>query len=371
MSADIPRRLLSWSLALALAACAPAQVVITAGPGDLLPAEAVRVLDRATASAAAVATQGARATAGEIAARATSTTAAQLTRDSLAGLQTHVALQLTAGAGAAMATDAAAEKTQAAGETRQAVQAAALSTQAVQTPTAAAWRTQAALQATQAAATLARADSAAEFWAWVRWTSVAALVALALVVCALVLARGLVIIRADDRRAAAAIARDAFRVLAPGHWAEWLPGDGYRVYQLPGALDDAPVVIENAPTAPSHVHAWRQAVRLFAWWGDRYGFGIRELGAEGAGVVSDPAWRVLVRLLKGAGVLADVTLPGKRGRGTAWAPGWDYRRLADELSSGKLALPFPAGDAPPAVAFTVPTQHHDSTQHERATQVTE
>ena len=128
-------------------------------------------------------------------------------------------------------------------------------------------------------------------------------------------------------------------------------------------------MIENAPTTPDRAHEWRQAVRLFCWWGDKYGFGVRELGPAGVGVVTDPAWRVLSKLLKAAGVLAEVGIPGQRGRATAWAPEWNYRRLHDDLGHGRLVLPFPADDPAPEVRYTVPNttpqigQHNTATQH--------
>ena len=165
-------------------------------------------------------------------------------------------------------------------------------------------------------------------------------------------------------RELAAIAQAAFRVLPPGHWAEYQPGDGYQVYQLPGQLDAPATIIENATPAPNTAHEWRQAVRLFCWWGDRYGF-IRELGPTGAGVVSDPDWRVLSKLLKGAGVLAVIPLPGEKGKATGWAPEWGYTRLHDELGHGPLALPFPTDTDAPKVAYTVPntTPQTGPTQH--------
>ncbi len=343
-----------------LSACAPAPVYVPVTPimRDVGPEEAGQIIFDATSTARAVATQGAVATAGELAARATSTAAAQQTRESLSVEQTRAALSLTQGAGLALATDAAAVRTD-----------TARATSAAQTPTAAAVGTQAALHSVEAASRQARSESAGAFWEWLRWTTVAALAALAFVFCVVVAVRGLAYVVVEYQRAQAAIAREAFKVLAPGHWAEWQPGDGYRVYPLPGLLDAPPVIVEHQVSAPSREHAWRHAVRLFAWWGDRYGFGIRDLGAEGAAVVSDPDWRTFTQLLKSAGVLAERALPGRKGRATAWAPGWNYRRLADELSSGSLALPYPAGDDPPAVAFAVPTQHNNSTQHGRATQI--
>jgi hypothetical protein len=359
MSADIPctwRAACLLALALLLAACAPAQVVITAGPRDvLLPEQLQRAADAYTATARVQATQAAQVTAAALA-----------TRDTLAVEQTQAALSLTLSAAAAGATDAAAQRTQTALETSEFQHSAQQATYAAQTPTMAAVRTQAAFQATQAADNAVRAQSAGEFWAWLRWTTVAAVMALAAAFCVVVLARGLAYVVVEYQREQAATAREAFKLLAPGHWAEWQPGDGYRVYPLPGLLDAPPVVIENPAYNASHAHAWGHAVRLFAWWGDRHGFGIRDLGASGKAVVSDPDWRVLVKLLKDAGVLADAALPGKKGRATAWADGWGYARLSDELP--RLALPFPAGADAPKVAFAVPTQHHMTTQHESATQ---
>lgn len=123
---------------LLLAACGSAtplplpQVVVitaTAQPvvvvGDVLPVEAQRIIDAATATAAAVATAQAQATATDEAARATSTTAARLTADALMVRQTETVLQLTAGAGQALATDSAARRTQAADQTAAAATPAA------------------------------------------------------------------------------------------------------------------------------------------------------------------------------------------------------------------------------------------------------
>ncbi len=336
-----------------LAACAP--VVVTPVVRDVSALEAGWIVADATNTALAEATRVANVTAAEAAARATSTTAAQLTRDSLAVEQTRAALSLTQVAGVALATDAAAVRTQ-----------SAAATYGAQTPAAAAIATQSAVQAAEAAGRQARSESAAEFWAWLRWTTVVALAALAASFCVVVLTRGLAYVVVEYQREQARTAREAFKLLSPGHWAEWQPGDGYRVYPLPGLLDAPPTVIEQAPATPSREHAWRHAVRLFCWWGDRYGFGIRDLGAKGAAVVSDPDWRRLSRLGKRAGVLAEVTLPGKKGRGTAWAPDWNYARLSDELP--RLALPYPTGDDPPNVAFAVPTQHHSQPQHNTPTE---
>jgi hypothetical protein len=365
-------RLTLLLFAIALTACAaptPAtvQVVITASAGDVLPAEAIRILDRETATAAAAGTQAALATAGELAARATATTAALQTRDAMAIEQTRVALQLTAGAGAALATDAAAVRTASAQATQVAHVQALDATRAAATPTAAALATQNAYSATQRAQDAAQREAAGQFWDWVRWTTVISIISLAATFCVVVLVRGIAYVWVEYQREQAAIARDAFRLLAPGHWAEYVPGDGYQVYPLPALLSESATIIENVVSTPSRVHAWRYAARRFAFLGDTLGFGVRDLGPAGAGVVSDPAWRVMVRLFKRAGILEDRTVPGIRGRVTAWADGWDFRRLEDELRRGDV-LPFPTDADPPAVAQTPipttpqPTQHTTTPQ---------
>src|SRR5690606_2262731 len=85
---------------LLTAACAPQ---LTAPSRDVLPVEAARIIDRATATAGAVATQVAVVTAQARADMATSTAGAAATTHSLAVAQTHVALRLAE----AQATDAA------------------------------------------------------------------------------------------------------------------------------------------------------------------------------------------------------------------------------------------------------------------------
>lgn len=332
-------------LAVLLAACSPQVVYLTpAGPGDVLPVEAQRVIDHATATAAAAATQAAQASATDQSARETSTAVAQLTQDALAVEQTRAALQLTVSAGAGLATDAASAKTQAAHET-----------QAWATPTAAAMHTQAAVTSADTARAQADAASLAEFWQTVRTVCVALLIVAGLSWIAVTVIDRISRIYVARLRERAAIAREAFRLLPPGHWAEWQDGDGYRVYELPGPPGEPPTIVDNVIPNVDRAHAWRHAVRLFAWWGDRYGFGIASLGPAGARVVSDPDWRVLSKLLKEAGVLAEVAMDGKRGRTTAWAESWSFARLADELGDGRLALPFPAHDEAPKVAFAVPT----------------
>lgn len=336
-----------------LAACSPVVVTVPAG-GDVLPAQAQRIIDQATATAAVVATQAAQATADEVVARATSTTGALQTRDALVVKQTQVALQLTSAAGAALATDGASVKTQAAGQTA-----------AWSTPTAAAIRTQAAIDEREQQRRQASADSAAEFWRTLRATLNALLQAmvemfryalLALIVLAVL--RALTQIFVFLQRQKAIIAREAFRILAPGHWAEWDSRQGYQVYPLPGNLDAPPVLLANPAYTAHRAQAWRHALRLFTWWGDRYGFGLRDLGPAGAGVVTDPVWRKLSRLLKDAGVLAEVPVPGQKGKVTTWADPWDFRTFCEELGGLQPPLTFPTDEDAPEVRLAVPTQHH-------------
>jgi hypothetical protein len=344
-------------------------IVVTPSAGDVLPVEAQRIVDRATATAGAAATHVANITAQAQAARATSTAAAELTRDALAVEQTRAALSLTVAAGQAQATTSAAERTRAAQDTQAARQAAQDATRAAATPTAAAIASQSALQATQRAADGIRREATSQFWDWIRWTTVIVIVSVAATFCVVVLARGIAYVKVEYQREQAAIAREAFRVLAPGHWAEYTPGRGYDVFPLPALLDAPPTIVENVVSTPSRAHAWRQAARLFAWWGELRGFGLRDLGPAGAGVVTDPAWRAMVRLFKSAGILAERAAPGGRGRVTAWADGWDFRRLADGLAKGGDVLPFPTDTDPPAIAFTVVNTTPQVTQFNTPTQI--
>lgn len=141
--------------ALLLAACGgavytpPAQVIYVTVPVPLPtsavvhqvgPDEAGQIIFDATSTARAVATQQAAGAATDAAARAAATMARAATVDALAGLQTQSALQLTQGAGQALATNAASIHT-----------ADADQTAAAGTPTAAALRVAVAATGTQLA----------------------------------------------------------------------------------------------------------------------------------------------------------------------------------------------------------------------------
>jgi hypothetical protein len=338
------RRLLFFACLLLAAACSPVVVTVPAAGGELLPEQVQRQVDQWTATARAQSTQAAGATATGISARETSTAAALGTLGALAARQTEAALGLTQAAGQVAATDAASVKTQ-----------GAAATSAWATPTAAAMRTQAAITEREQQRRLANAESAAEFWRTLRAIITVLVVVGGVVAAVVVVVDRLTRVQMFKMREKAAIAREAFRLLGPGHWAEWQPADGYQVYPLPERLDEPPVLLENPEYRADRLQAWRHAVRLFAWWGDRYGFGIRDLGPAGAGVVTDPAWRKLSKLLKDAGVLAEVAMPDQKGKVTTWADGWSYPRFSDELGSLRPPVALPTGDEPPVVRFAVPT----------------
>jgi hypothetical protein len=339
------------SLSLALSACAPA------GPSDVLPVEAGHIVAVASATAAQQATEDARATAADVSGRQTATASFAGTEDGLAARETLAAVTMTLQAAQAEFTQQAAQNT---GNYR--------ASQAAQTPTAAAVKTQTALTAIVDARQQMQAESWAEFWQTIRLMIVALLAVFGLSFICVAVLDAVTRIKLARMAQQAVIARESFRLLAPGHWAEWAPGDGYSVYPLPGLLDAPAAVIENTPTTPDKAHAWRQAVRLFAWWGDKYGFGVRELGPAGAGVVTDPSWRVLSKLLRAAGVLAEVSTPGEKGKKTGWAADWNYQRLHDELGHGPLTLAYPADDPAPEVRFTVPNTTPQQAQHNTTTQ---
>ena len=112
-------RLLLALITLTLTACAaaPQVAVVTPIMRSISPQEAGAIIIDATNTAAAVATQAALATATEISARATSTTAWRSTQDAVTLQQTVSALDLTQAAGQGAATEISGVKTQAAGQT--------------------------------------------------------------------------------------------------------------------------------------------------------------------------------------------------------------------------------------------------------------
>ena len=111
-----------------------------------------------------------------------------------------------------------------------------MQTSAYATPTMAAMLTQAAVMATRTRQDQASRESAAEFWRWLRWVTVALLGVGGVCWVVVAVVRAVALVRVQTLRQRAAIARDAFRVL-PGHWAEWQAEEGYHVYTLPGLIE--------------------------------------------------------------------------------------------------------------------------------------
>lgn len=327
-------------LAFAAAACSPATTYNL--PPDLSgysPAEAQKIIDQATRQAVA-------------------TEARQAALDRLADSQTQQAMEITAEFSKAALTvearNAAAESTQNASRWLQnGLQTAAAATDA---------RMSAQTTEQASRAVLARSEvdrqNLAEFWASVRTIFLGLSVVAGLTLAAVFAFDRITLTWIRRMAEQATIAREAFRVLPPNHWAEWRPDDGYHVYELPLALDEPAQILENQVSRPDRDHELRQAVRLFCWWGDQYGFTITDLGPRPGGkkVVTDEDWRTLSKLLKSLGILTEGTVPGKKGVRTIWADGWNYKRLHDDLAHGRVKLPVWPVDLPiPKVAFAVPT----------------
>lgn len=138
-----------------------------------------------------------------------------------------------------------------------------------------------------------------------------------------------------------------------------LVGNSWEVEHLPAP----PIVIDSAPPAlepdnpHAHAQAWRIAILRFLIAGNRFGFGIRDLGSEGQSVISNDGWRELTRLLKDHRILQDGRIQGRRGTFTIWGDGWTLQKFKAEQH--QLDLPFPESD-PPAVQI-VP--HSTTAQH--------
>jgi len=351
---------------LLLSGCA-APSTIVGGAADPLAIAAGRTVDAATAQAAARATTIAESTA-----------AWRQTQDSLSVALTQSSMAMTEDAAHFHGTLAAAGATTAAETTQDAISRAVEATYAAQTPQAAGRQTQAALDAFSAARQQSQAQAVAEFWSWIRTLTIVAIAMLALVLCSLIFMRGLAYIWAEDRAARARIAAEGFRVLSNGLWAEYTDTEGYQVYSLPvpeNPANSIPDIVEILTPTPSLTLAWKHALRMFCWHGQLYGFGVRDLGAAGRRVVSDPGWRQLVKILKEAGVLVTRPVKGPDGRTantTTWADGYDYHRFARDLADGRVRPNHPTDKPPPDVVFTVPdtTPQPDTTQRDATTTAT-
>lgn len=339
---------------LLLTACAP---VVSS---EVLPAEAQRVIDRATATAGAEATRLANVQATIQSDRATSTAAAVNTHAALAVQQTQVQLQVTQAAIAVGQTQAVAS---------QAYQSTVIAI-TVEAARNLAIADEYALQQRQD-----RARDWSAFWRAVGDTVVfIVLMAGGVGVLYIVLTFALT---AWTRylQAKAVIARESFRVLSPGHYADYDPHSGYRVLPLPALAAPQESVIEVAPITPATNwnSGWRRAYRLYAYWGDRFGFGIRDLGPQGVQVVSDPVWRKLHDAFTDKGIL-DVKVidrDGKKVRVTTWADNWSLARFVDDYNAGRLVLPLPSKEDPPIVVDFVAPQHSPALPHNTPTQLPE
>lgn len=309
--------------------------------------EAMQIVRDATSTAGVVATRVAESSATERAAAVGATAAHRQTQDTLAMRATEQHLALLAGQA-----------------TERAVQTLDRATQAAQqtalwaTPTVAALQTQGAVLAAQQGAAQASRESAAEFWQWLRWLT------LALVgvggVCGVVVAVvwAVALVRVETLRQKAAIAHAAFRLM-PGHWGEWTPNDGYQVYPLP-ALTGAPAVVEmsaSAASQPTRAHAWRwrAALKRAVFAGIEKGldqgtapaFGERDLAGakdpvivDAVGKPSSAGYRAIRDVLVGAGIWVAMAR-----KDTVFAPEWGAERFEREFDTAPLPN-LPPGEPP-------------------------
>lgn len=361
------------SAACLLSACSPEVVYLTppaanlAG-GDVLPVEAQRIIDHATATGAALATVSARATAE----RLVTVQALQDARDvaTLSAAQTQSAFDVALQAGQA---------TQAAQSTLAVQTVSAAQTQAWATPTWAAQRTQAAAEragiaasATAIAVASDRAQAGADAYRSL-WAAAVAIAVLAMLVLA-----GIFIYWANERqrlRLATLAATEAEKVdrerlatereqvalarmklelmrdlMIERDGRPWLlMDDGRLAPMLPGDL--TPVSHPNQ----ARDWRWRAAAKKVVFCGIAMGaekgspqFGERDLaGAEPEkcwvvnqdGTPSSAGYRKIAGLLRKMGVWI------VSGRDTVFAPAWTPERFEREFDH--LPLPaLPAGEPP-------------------------
>ncbi len=349
---------------LLLSACVPAAVTVEVtapvASGEVLPVEAQRVIDRATATAGAVATQAAVMTSAELSARASSTAAVRLTQEALAVAQTQVALTLTVQAGAQAATATLAAQTQAARQT---------SPWATATWSAVATRSVLELASVQATATeiAVRADKSAAtgdlLAGLVQVLLVAALFTAGAVGSVTVWwanrrqqirtetyqamqAEDLERARAETNRVKAEAVQ---AMIVERETGPYLITPAGLVPLLPGGH-----VVQDQPNR-AFEWRWRSACKAAVYTGVALGeqqhktarFGERDLASaehpyvvNADGSPSSAGYRDIQRLLVRAGVWVAVDR-----KGTGWARGWTLDRFEAEFD--QLALPeLPAGEPP-------------------------
>ena len=192
-----------------------------------------------------------------------------------------------------------------------------------------------------------RARQAAEWWETLRDAIKWFFIVLGVIVLFTVAVWGWTWVDLRKEQIRAQLVGQSLRPVGDG-WAQW-DGRGFKLIQLPAPEGEA----AGRTTDESKRLRWRQDLRKFCYWGDRVGFGLRDMVR--AGIVSDPDWRLLTKALKSAGVLDEVTLTtkGKAHPGTWWAAGWDYATFMQKLAGHQIAIPLP--EELPVVRETVPT----------------
>lgn len=317
---------------------------------DVLPAEAQRVIDRATATAGAVATGLYHSQATAQADRVTATAVALETRASLGVQQTQVALQVIQAAIHAQETQSAIDHEQAALVVTITAEAARI--KAIQGELALEERRN--RIASWEAFWMSAGDTVI-FLAWI--AGLTAIVYIFLTLALVAWSRYL--------QMRAFVAREAFKVLPPNHYADYDPRSGYTVNVMPRLTDGQDqAIIEVLPKATNWNSGWRRAYRLHAFWGDRFGFSLSAL-VTFARVESDPAWRKLNAAFVAKNLIGDTLIEkdGRRVRATGWVGNWNLAKFVEEYAAGRLVLPLPSGEDPPTVADTLPPQQDSVVAH--------
>jgi hypothetical protein len=308
-------------LLLAACATAPAQTPVVIGVSIQ---EAQRMLDAATATAQAAATQSALATGTrvreqELLADDQTRTAAQAQ-----AVSTQLAATPTAFSQMATATDYAFDRR--ARETAFAVQSAA----------------------TQAASV--RQEESSSRWGFF------------FVGLAIVLAFGLLVLWTYLHNLGRVhIASLAFRALGGDVVAEWTPREGWQTWRTPAAL---PPPISEAMTPETRAeHAqkawlakldddWRTFYRRLVMWAQYAGSWSNSALCDKLDVLSNEAWQQATQEMVSAGYL--IRQGGKNKRETVWHPDWSYARFMEQNRAGYV--PHPAAE-PPAIK----APHHITT----------
>jgi hypothetical protein len=141
------------------------------------------------------------------------------------------------------------------------------------------------------------------------------------------------------------------------HWAQTRKVKGVRLIRhqvvVPGIASMQSVIAEE----------WRTQLQAWTLWAEQTG--MSELAMVNAGVCSNRAYRRIVEVLKGNGIL----VRWERSR-THYAPGWCGAKVRSFLRRGKLALDLPPSP-PPVVHVPELTRraHADLADARRRTQM--